>query len=75
MADLRKVSCDLLTLGQYLQPSGKHHPVVRFVTPEEFESLRKNGEEMGFRAVFSAPLVRSSFHAADLFKNIFSPQS
>jgi lipoyl synthase len=75
MADLRKVSCDLLTLGQYLQPSGKHHPVVRFVTPEEFEDFRKAGEEMGFGAVFSAPLVRSSFHAADLFKNIFSPQS
>jgi lipoic acid synthetase len=73
MADLRKVSCDLLTLGQYLQPSGKHHPVVRFVTPEEFEDFRKAGEEMGFGAVFSAPLVRSSFHAAEVFKKIQSP--
>jgi lipoic acid synthetase len=75
MADLREVSCDLLTLGQYLQPSGKHHPVMRFVTPEEFEDFRKAGEEMEFRAVFSAPLVRSSFHAADLFEKVLLPQS
>jgi len=68
MADLRAVSCDLLTLGQYLQPSGKHHPVIRYVTPEEFEELRQEGEKMGFKAVFSAPLVRSSFHAAEIFK-------
>ena len=58
MADLRAVSCDLLTLGQYLQPSGRHHPVVRYVPPEEFEELRREGEEMGFKAVFSAPLVQ-----------------
>jgi lipoyl synthase len=75
MADLRKVSCDLLTLGQYLQPSGKHHPVVRFVPPEEFESLRKEGEDLGFKAVVSAPLVRSSFHAAEVFEKINSPKS
>jgi lipoic acid synthetase len=70
MADLRQVSCDLLTLGQYLRPSGKHHPVARYVTPEEFEELRVEGEKMGFKAVFSAPLVRSSFHAAEIFKKI-----
>jgi lipoic acid synthetase len=70
MADLRTASCDLLTLGQYLQPSGKHHRVVRYVRPEEFEDLRREGEEMGFKAVFSAPLVRSSFHAAEVFKKI-----
>ena len=74
MADLREVFCDLLTLGQYLQPSGKHHPVVRFVPPEEFEDFQKAGEKMGFQAVFSAPLVRSSFHAAEIFKIISSPQ-
>lgn len=68
MADLRQVSCDLLTLGQYLRPSGKHHPVVRYVTPDEFEELRVEGEKLGFKAVFSAPLVRSSFHAAEIFK-------
>jgi lipoic acid synthetase len=74
MANLRSVSCDLLTLGQYLQPSGRHHPVVRYIPPEEFEELRRKGEEMGFRGVFSAPLVRSSFHAAEVFGKIFSPQ-
>ena len=74
MADLREVSCDLLTMGQYLQPSGRHHPVVRFIPPEEFEELQRRGEEMGFRGVFSAPLVRSSFHAAEIFERILSPQ-
>ena len=70
MAELRKVSCDLLTLGQYLQPSGRHHPVVRYIPPEEFEELRNAGEAMGFKGVFSAPLVRSSFHAAEVFGRI-----
>jgi lipoic acid synthetase len=74
MADLCTVSCDLLTLGQYLRPSGKHHPVVRYVPPEEFEELRQEGEKMGFKAVFSAPLVRSSFHAAEVFEKIVSPR-
>jgi lipoic acid synthetase len=68
MADLREASCDLLTLGQYLRPSGKHHPVARYLTPDEFDELRLEGEKMGFKAVFSAPLVRSSFHAAEIFK-------
>ncbi|MDI6755910.1 MAG: lipoyl synthase [Thermodesulfobacteriota bacterium] len=70
MSDLREISCDLLTLGQYLQPSGRHHPVVRYIPPEEFEDLRWEGEKMGFKGVFSAPLVRSSFHAAEVFRNI-----
>ena len=74
MADLRKASCDLLTLGQYLQPSGRHHPVIRYVPPDEFEQLRVEGEKMGFKAVFSAPLVRSSFHAAEIFKEASEPQ-
>jgi lipoic acid synthetase len=74
MRDLREVSCDLLTLGQYLQPSGRHHPVVRFVPPEEFEDFQKAGEKLGFQAVFSAPLVRSSFHAAEIFEKAHSPQ-
>jgi lipoic acid synthetase len=68
MADLREASCDLLTLGQYLRPSGKHYPVARYLTPDEFDELRLEGEKMGFKAVFSAPLVRSSFHAAEIFK-------
>lgn len=70
MKDLGKVSCDLLTLGQYLQPSGKHHPVVRYVPPEEFSAYKKIGEEMGFKAVFSGPFVRSSFHAQEFFQKI-----
>jgi lipoic acid synthetase len=75
MGDLQEVSCDLLTLGQYLQPSDKHHPVVRYIPPEEFEELRRRGEELGFKGVFSAPLVRSSFHAAEIFKKTISPQN
>jgi lipoic acid synthetase len=74
MADLREISCDLLTLGQYLQPSGKHHPVRRYIPPEEFEELGREGENLGFKGVFSAPLVRSSFHAAEVFEKILSPQ-
>lgn len=66
MADLREAVCDILTLGQYLQPSRRHHPVVRYVTPEEFADLGRQGRRMGFRGVFAAPLVRSSFHAAEL---------
>jgi lipoic acid synthetase len=72
---LRRVSCDLVTLGQYLRPSGKHHPVVRYVPPEEFEKFRQEGERLGFKGVFAAPLVRSSFHAAEIFEEISSPRS
>ena len=72
MENLAGISCDLLTLGQYLQPSGRHHPVVRYVPPEEFEELLSQGERMGFKAVFAAPFVRSSFHAAEIFKKIQS---
>ncbi|MEW6335332.1 MAG: lipoyl synthase [Thermodesulfobacteriota bacterium] len=67
MLDLRGACCDILTLGQYLQPSHRHYPVVRYVTPGEFADLRRHGQRMGFRAVFAAPLARSSFHAAELF--------
>ncbi len=67
MAGLREAGCELLTLGQYLQPSPQHHPVVRYVPPAEFAEYGRLGAGMGFRAVFSAPLVRSSFHAAELY--------
>jgi lipoic acid synthetase len=67
MTDLRQAGCDLLTIGQYLQPSPGHHPVVEFVTPEEFEEYGKTGRQLGFRYVVSAPLVRSSFHAAETY--------
>ena len=63
MRDLRDHGCDMLTLGQYLQPSKHHLPVARFVTPEEFERLRVLGESLGFSHVASGPLVRSSYHA------------
>lgn len=63
MEDLRSVGTDILTLGQYLQPTPKHLPVAEFVTPERFEEYRVKGLEMGFRYVESGPLVRSSYHA------------
>jgi lipoic acid synthetase len=68
MQDLRAVGVDILTLGQYLQPTPKHLPIVEFVTPERFEKYEKLGLEMGFRFVESGPLVRSSYHAE---KHIF----
>ncbi len=63
MKDLRSHGVDMLTLGQYLQPSREHLPVSRFVPPEEFEQLRLLGESMGFSNVASGPMVRSSYHA------------
>ncbi len=63
MKDLRSIDVDILTLGQYLQPTKMHLPVDRFVQPEEFEMLKKIGLEMGFKYVESGPLVRSSYHA------------
>ncbi len=63
MGELRTHGCNMLTLGQYLQPSADHLPVERFVTPEEFERLRETGEAMGFTNVTSGPMVRSSYHA------------
>lgn len=63
MHDLRTHGCNMLTLGQYLQPSRDHLPVERFVTPEEFDQLRQRGEAMGFSNVASGPMVRSSYHA------------
>jgi lipoic acid synthetase len=63
MEDLRSVGVDVLTLGQYLQPTKKHLPVAEFVTPERFKLYETVGLEMGFRFVESGPLVRSSYHA------------
>jgi len=63
MRDLRKHDCDMLTIGQYLQPSRHHLPVTRYVDPAEFAEYRILGEEMGFANVASGPLVRSSYHA------------
>jgi len=66
--DLVEVGCQILTLGQYLQPSKDHLAVERFVPPEEFEQLREVALEMGFIAVASGPLVRSSYHAGELYE-------
>jgi len=63
LADLRSSNCDILTLGQYLQPSLKHLPVVEFVSPEKFAEYKVRAEEMGFVHVASGPMVRSSYHA------------
>jgi len=67
MVDLRRADCDLLTIGQYLQPSLEHHRLVRYVRPEEFEEYRIMAEKLGFVSVVSGPLVRSSFHAAEMY--------
>jgi lipoic acid synthetase len=65
MQDLAAQGTDILTLGQYLQPTREHLPVIRFVHPEEFAEYKVLGEKMGFKHVESGPLVRSSYHAFD----------
>ena len=65
MRDLRSSNVDILTLGQYLRPSMKHLPIMRYVAPEEFADLKRAGYEMGFRHVESGALVRSSYHAEE----------
>jgi lipoyl synthase len=65
MRDLSRVRCDLLTIGQYLRPSERHLPVVRYYPPEDFDELKRQGDLMGFVHVESGPLVRSSYHAAE----------
>ncbi len=67
LRDLRRGECDLLTIGQYLQPRPDRLPVARFVPPVEFEEYQTIGEKMGFKAVASGPFVRSSFHAFEMF--------
>jgi len=70
MADLREAGCDLMTIGQYLQPSLKHHQVVRYVTPDEFDQYEVIARKMRFSGVASGPLVRSSFNATALFNEV-----
>ncbi|HHV26830.1 MAG TPA: lipoyl synthase [Tissierellia bacterium] len=62
---LREVDCDMLTLGQYLQPTAKHIPVVEYITPDQFNEYKEIALSMGFKRVASAPLVRSSYYAED----------
>ena len=63
MKDLRRVNCDLMRIGQYLRPSVKHSPISKWYTPQEFEELKDEGENLGFKHIASGPLVRSSYHA------------
>jgi len=67
LLDLRQAGCDLITITQYLRPSAKHHPVLRWVKPNEFVELSKEAEEIGFLGVMSGPLVRSSYRAGRLY--------
>ncbi len=66
--DLEKINVDYLTIGQYLQPTQAHHPVKKYYTPEEFDDLKQMAEKKGFRHVESGPLVRSSYHAEEAFR-------
>jgi lipoic acid synthetase len=72
LRDLRESGCKLLTIGQYLQPSPRHAPVVRYYTPEEFIKWRQFSLELGFKEVVAGPLVRSSYFADQLFNSIRS---
>jgi lipoic acid synthetase len=65
MRDLREAECEILTIGQYLQPTRSHAPVARYCTPEEFEVFKQEGMALGFHHVESGPLVRSSYHAEE----------
>jgi lipoic acid synthetase len=67
MGDLRSAGCELLTITQYLRPTPRHHPVARWVKPEEFVELREEAMELGFAGVMSGPLVRSSYRAGRLY--------
>ena len=69
-ADLRRAGCDLLTVGQYLQPTAAHPPVVKYYAPEEFEALAAAARRAGFREVVSGPLVRSSYEAGRLYEAV-----
>jgi len=75
MRDLRGAGCELLTITQYLRPSAKHHPVERWVPPEEFAELGERATELGFAGVMSGPLVRSSYRAGRLYRQAMQNRS
>ena len=75
MADLHDAGCDLLTITQYLRPSPRHHPVIRWVRPEEFVELAEEAEEIGFAGALSGPLVRSSYRAGRLYQQAVQSRS
>jgi lipoic acid synthetase len=68
LRDLHAAGCELITITQYLRPSPKHHPVTRWVKPQEFVELSEEAEEIGFAGVMSGPLVRSSYRAGRLYE-------
>ena len=68
LQDLHDAGCDLITITQYLRPTPKHHPVMRWVKPHEFVELAAEAEAIGFLGVMSGPLVRSSYRAGRLYK-------
>jgi lipoic acid synthetase len=75
LADLHAAGCDLITITQYLRPTNKHHPVERWVKPDEFVELAKEADEIGFSGVMSGPLVRSSYRAGRLYKQALEKRS
>jgi len=75
LVDLRGAGCDLITITQYLRPTAKHHPVVRWVKPTEFVELSKEAEEIGFLGVMSGPLVRSSYRAGRLYNQAMAARA
>jgi lipoic acid synthetase len=70
MKDLRSADCDFITIGQYLQPSKDHYPVKEYIHPDIFKKYEKIGLELGFKAVASGPLIRSSYDALEMFKKV-----
>jgi len=68
LLDLHDAGCDLITITQYLRPTPKHHPVIRWVKPAEFVELSHEADEIGFLGVMSGPMVRSSYRAGRLYK-------
>ena len=75
LTDLRSAGCDLITITQYLRPTNRHHPVVRWVKPEEFVELAAEATEVGFLGVMSGPLVRSSYRAGRLYKQAMAAKA
>jgi lipoic acid synthetase len=75
LVDLRSAGCDLITITQYLRPTNRHHPVVRWVKPEEFVELSTEATEVGFLGVMSGPLVRSSYRAGRLYKQAMAAKA
>jgi lipoic acid synthetase len=75
LIDLRSAGCDLITITQYLRPTNRHHPVERWVKPEEFVELAAEAKAVGFLGVMSGPLVRSSYRAGRLYKDAMAAKT